>query len=78
MLDALRAHNFSPYGRARPAGTALGTAVPCILLIRMRSQVQVLAGPPHPPDSRNAACSYCDSRLERIPVRDEASRTSFC
>jgi hypothetical protein len=42
----MRAHNFALYGRRRPARTAGSTAVPCILLIRMRSQVQVLAGPP--------------------------------
>jgi hypothetical protein len=42
----MRAFNFGIYGHARPAETAVCTAVPCILLIRMRSQVQVLAGPP--------------------------------
>src|SRR5215216_5319572 len=42
----MRAHNFDVYGWARPGRTAVSTAVPCILLIRMRSQVQVLAGPP--------------------------------
>jgi hypothetical protein len=42
----MRALNFGTYGRTRPAGIAVRTAVPCILLIRMRSQVQVLAGPP--------------------------------
>jgi hypothetical protein len=41
----MRAHNFSLYCRARPAGTAFSTAVPCILLIRMRPEVQVLPGP---------------------------------
>jgi hypothetical protein len=42
----MRAFNFGTYGQTRPAKTARRTAVPCILLIRMRSQVQVLAGPP--------------------------------
>jgi hypothetical protein len=42
----MRPHNFGLHGGARPGRTALSTAVPCILLIRMRSQVQVLAGPP--------------------------------
>jgi hypothetical protein len=42
----MRAHNFGLYGRTSPAGTAFSTAVPCILLIRMRPEVQVLPGPP--------------------------------
>jgi hypothetical protein len=51
----MRAHNFAPYGRRRPAETACSTAVPCILLIRMRSQVQVLAGPPPNPAGHSVA-----------------------
>jgi hypothetical protein len=42
----MRAHNFGTYGRAPPGKTSFRTPVPSILLIRMRSQVQVLAGPP--------------------------------
>jgi hypothetical protein len=38
--------NLGVYGQTRPGKTAFRTAVPCTLLIRMRSQVQVLAGPP--------------------------------
>ena len=42
----LRAHYLAPDGRAPPAKTQGCTAVSARLLIRMRSQVQVLAGPP--------------------------------
>jgi hypothetical protein len=42
----MRALNFDPYGRARPAGMAVRTAVPCILLTRKGSQVQTLSRPP--------------------------------
>jgi hypothetical protein len=38
--------NFGPYGRARPARTAVRTAVPGVLLTRKRSQVQTLSRPP--------------------------------
>jgi SAM-dependent methyltransferase len=41
----LTAHYFALYGRARPARTQGCIAVSPRLLIRMRSQVQVLAGP---------------------------------
>jgi hypothetical protein len=50
----MRAHNFGLHGRARPARTALSTAVPGILLIRMRAEVQVLPGPLPALTSRNA------------------------
>jgi hypothetical protein len=53
----MRALNFDPDGRTRPAKTAFRTAVPCTLLIRMRSQVQVLAGPPPIPAGHSAAGS---------------------
>jgi hypothetical protein len=43
----MRAFNFGIYGHARPAETAVCTAVPCILLTRKRSQVQTLSRPPH-------------------------------
>jgi hypothetical protein len=43
---AVRTHPLTPYGRARPGKTALRTALSPRYLIRMRSQVQVLAGPP--------------------------------
>jgi hypothetical protein len=42
----MRAFNFGIYGHARPAETAVCTAVPCILLTRKRSQVQTLSRPP--------------------------------
>jgi hypothetical protein len=41
-----RAHYFAPYGRARPAKTQGCTAVSARLLIRMKSEVQLLPGPP--------------------------------
>ena len=50
----MRAHNLDLDGQTRPAGTAPSTAVPCILLIRMKSQVQVQPGPPQRYDQRNA------------------------
>src|SRR6266516_2778782 len=45
-LESANFFNFGTYGRARPAERAVRTAVPCILLIRKRSEDQVLAGPP--------------------------------
>src|SRR4029453_9058257 len=45
----VRTHYFTPDGRARPGKTPVRTAVSPRLLIRMRSQVQVLAGPPPNP-----------------------------
>jgi hypothetical protein len=45
-VSLARAHYFTPDGHAPPAKTQGCTAVSPRLLIRMRSQVQVLAGPP--------------------------------
>src|SRR5215211_8093468 len=50
LLHAKRALNLRIYGRARPAGTALSTAVPGSLLTRKRTEVQLLPRPPHPSD----------------------------
>src|SRR5215211_2569370 len=54
----MRAHNFGLYGRARPARTAVSTAVPWSLLIRMRPEVQVLPGPLPVTTSENACPRY--------------------
>jgi hypothetical protein len=52
------------YGWARPADTASSTAVPCILLIRMRPLVQVQPGPQISPVSSGiAACCVCSASL---------------
>jgi hypothetical protein len=51
------AHYFGLYGRARPAKTPGCIAVSARLLIRMRSQVQVQAGPPHIPAGHSAVGS---------------------
>jgi hypothetical protein len=56
--------NFGPDGPMRPGETAVRTAVPGISLIRMRSQVQVLAGPLVALTSRNAG------QLIRCPMGD--------
>jgi hypothetical protein len=53
----LRAHYLAPDGRAPPAKTQGCTAVSARLLIRMRSQVQVLAGPPPIPAGQSAVGS---------------------
>jgi hypothetical protein len=45
-VEIARTHYFAPDGRQRPAKTQGCIAVSRRLLIRMRSQVQVLAGPP--------------------------------
>ena len=42
----LRTHPFAPDAQRRPGETAVRTALSPRYLIRMRSQVQVLAGPP--------------------------------
>jgi hypothetical protein len=44
-------HYFTPDGRRRPGETPVRTALSPRLLIRMRSQVQVLAGPPTIPSA---------------------------
>jgi hypothetical protein len=44
--EVVRTHPFAPDGRQRPGKTPVRTAVSPRYLIRMRSQVQVLAGPP--------------------------------
>src|SRR6266536_4166171 len=43
----MRPHNFTTYGQPRAAKTQDSTALLHFLLIRKRSEVQVLAGPPH-------------------------------
>ena len=53
----VRAHYLAPDGRVRPAKTPGRTAVSPRLLIRMRSQVQVLAGPLPNPAGQSAAGS---------------------
>src|SRR4029453_13409179 len=50
---------------------AFSTAVPCILLIRMRSQVQVLAGPPTIPPAHGHLGPYS-------PLALPASLTGSC
>src|SRR5918994_7933341 len=50
-------HYFAPYGHERPAETQGCIAVSPRLLIRMRSQVQVLAGPPPIVAGHSAAAS---------------------
>ena len=67
----MRALNFDPYGRARPAGMAVRTAVPCILLIRMRPLVQVQPGPQTAPDQRerSSAVSFRGDRSRESPAR---------
>jgi hypothetical protein len=44
LLNAKRALYCGPYGRARPTGTAVSTAVSWILLTRKRTEVQLLRG----------------------------------
>jgi SAM-dependent methyltransferase len=56
----LTAHYFTLYGRARPAETQGCIAVSPRLLIRMRSQVQVLAGPPTSSDQRKRRPFFLD------------------
>jgi hypothetical protein len=53
----VRTHPFAPDARARPGKTPVRTAVSPRYLIRMRSQVQVLAGPPHIPAGHSAVGS---------------------
>jgi hypothetical protein len=53
--NPLRTHPFAPYGRQRPGKTAVRTALSPRYLIRMRSQVQVLAGPPTNPAGQGVA-----------------------
>jgi hypothetical protein len=55
--NAKRALNFSIYGRARPVGTALSTAVPGGLLTRKRTEVRLLPRPQHPLSWAFIACS---------------------
>ena len=43
---SLRTHPFAPYGRQRPGKTAVRTALSPRYLIRMKSEVQLLPGPP--------------------------------
>jgi hypothetical protein len=54
---SLRTHYFAPDGRQRPGETPVRIALSPRLLIRMRSQVQVLAGPPPIPAGQSAAGS---------------------
>src|SRR5512132_4142487 len=49
---SLRTHPFAPYSSARPGETPLRTALSPRYLIRMRSQVQVLAAHHTSPDQR--------------------------
>ena len=44
-LDVKRAFPFRLYGRRRPGRTAPSTAVPCVLLTRKRTEVQLLPRP---------------------------------
>ena len=72
----MRAHNLSLYARVRPARTAFSTAVPCILLIRMRPEVQVLPGPQI--GLRPAECWSLRLRMpvnRAHPVEDEVLKT---
>jgi hypothetical protein len=46
-LVAKRAFPFGIDGRRRPGRTAVSTAVPCVLLTRKRTEVQLLPRPPH-------------------------------
>jgi SAM-dependent methyltransferase len=55
----LTAHYFALYGRARPARMLGCIALSPRLLIRMRSQVQVLAGPPQRYDQRKRFLATC-------------------
>jgi hypothetical protein len=47
-LNVKRAFPFGIDGRSRPGRTAPSTAVPCVLLTRKRTEVQLLPRPPHP------------------------------
>src|SRR4029453_13340510 len=50
-----RAHYFAPDGRSRPGKRPVPTAVSPQFLIRRRSQVQVMAGPPTNPAGHSVA-----------------------
>src|SRR4030095_1579228 len=66
----LRTHPFAPDARQRPGETPVRTALSPRYLIRMRSQVQVLAGPPpNPAGPGLAAGSLRFGRLRVCPLR---------
>jgi hypothetical protein len=67
---SLRTHYFAPDGRQRPGETPVRTALSPRLLIRMRSQVQVLAGPLPIPAGPGLAAGYLRcGRLRVCPLR---------
>ena len=81
--DAQRLTGGSPHpcrsnGVARPAQRLASTALSRRSLIRMKSEVQVLAGPPQRHDQRKRFDSSRREARGRIPLRDEALRTSSC
>jgi hypothetical protein len=55
LAEVVRTHPFAPDARVRPGETPVRTALSPRYLIRMRSQVQVLAGPPTIPAGHSAA-----------------------
>jgi hypothetical protein len=67
----MRAHDLDLDGQTRPAETAFSTAVPCVLLIRMRPLVQVQPGPQITPVTTGNA-DYCVVAAWRPDLRPGA------
>src|SRR5215207_859281 len=67
----LRTHPFAPDARQRPGKTPVRTALSPRYLIRMRSQVQVLAGPPQRHDQRFRWSSFVLGMFRRAVYPDD-------